>query len=57
MLIDLQVVTHNDLKTMRLELMLEAEQLLKKIISLNTRYNGKLNKVKNKIREIEEQLK
>lgn len=50
------IVSHKDLESERVELMKEAQRWLIKICKLNTRYNQKLNAIKNKIAAIDKQL-
>ena len=53
----IKLVTHDDVRTQRGELMLEAERLLAKIAKLTTRYHSKLYKIRKQIQKLEEQLR
>lgn len=52
----IEIKKHEQLKTERATLMEEAAKLLTKIIKLNKLYNGRINRIKNKIEAIEKQL-
>lgn len=56
MQINLRVETHEDIRTKRLELMLEVEHWLTKITKLNARYNAKLGKIRRELLELEKKL-
>lgn len=56
MQINLRVETHEDVRTRRTELMLEAEHWLAKINKLNARYNAKIRKIRLELLELEKKL-